>query len=245
MLNAHRIISRQTHGLIPMVLGIAAVICSPAAAAVMYSGSLTSADGGLQGTGLWVNSNGDAGWFAPTLSWTVTQNPDDSWHYFYSLSVYHGSISHWIIEASPTFTEDNLNNPLASQGSFGSIDVGLFSPGGSNPNLPAPIHGIKFDETEGLTLTISFDSLRRPVWGDTYSKDGKAGGVFNTLWNSGLTASDTDPLDHPANGSVNYHVLVPDTLDTGPVPEPATLALLATGTVALMLTRNSRRRHET
>ncbi|MCE5279670.1 MAG: PEP-CTERM sorting domain-containing protein [Planctomycetaceae bacterium] len=242
MLKTRCIINSQKNITVTVVIGVAAVLsfCSPAGAAIIYSGSLTWADGGLEGTGLWVDSNGRPGWFGPALDWTVSENPDGSWDYLYSLSVYRGSISHWIIEASPTFQQSDLKAPFAAEGTFGNIEVGLFNPGGSNPNLPEPIYGIKFDDTEGLTLTVGFTSFRRPVWGDAYAKDGKAGGVFNTVWNSGLTAA--DPLGPPANGSLEQHLLVPDTFGTDPIPEPATLSLLAAGALAIMVCRRSRSR---
>ena len=54
----------------------------------------------------------------------------------------------------------------------------------------------------------------------------RAGGSDNSAWNTGFL--DADPLDLPANGSINNHVLVPDTYTT-PVPEPGTLLLVGTG----------------
>ena len=56
-----------------------------------YSGSLTTADGGLVGVGGW-----DAAPNPVTFSWTVTQNPDQSWHYHYEFDStdVQGEISH-------------------------------------------------------------------------------------------------------------------------------------------------------
>jgi hypothetical protein len=49
-----------------------------------------------------------------------------------------------------------------------------------------------------------------PVWGDFYAKSGNAGSGFVAIWNAGFTASDIDPTAGPANGSLDYHILVPD-----------------------------------
>jgi hypothetical protein len=69
-----------------------------------------------------------------------------------------------------------------------------------------------------------------PKWAelpiDQPEKDGKTDQVDNAAWNTGSLAA--DPLDLPANGSINNHVHVPDAYTT-PVPEPGTLLLIGTG----------------
>jgi hypothetical protein len=45
----------------------------------------------------------------------------------------------------------------------------------------------------------------------------------------GFGSPDFDPLDPAASGSINYHLLVPDTR----TPEPATLLLLGLGVLML------------
>jgi len=213
-----------------------------ASAGVMYQGSLTSADGGLVGTGAWVNPG------PTTLSWVVTQ--DDVlgyFHYSYTMDVPVGAVSHFIVEASPDFPEADLLNP---QGPFGSIDIDTFLPGPGNEGMPDDIFGIKFDATSGTSITIEFDTYHRPMWGDFYSKDGQAGGQgLNAVWNFGFTNPDWDPpylydpdADPPvfpvppSDGSYMYHVLVPDTV----VPEPASMALVGIGLGALVLVRRKR-----
>jgi hypothetical protein len=70
---------------------------------------------------------------------------------------------------------------------------------------------------DGTDWTATLVTARAPVWGDFYIKDGKTGGIDNSAWNTGFL--DADPLDLPADRSINNHVLVPDTYTT-PVPEP-------------------------
>jgi hypothetical protein len=61
-------------------LSIVAALCTLAQATpTEYSGSLSSADGGLVGTGGWVNTPGQT----VTFTWTVAQNADETWHYHY------------------------------------------------------------------------------------------------------------------------------------------------------------------
>ncbi|MGD9126575.1 MAG: PEP-CTERM sorting domain-containing protein [Planctomycetia bacterium] len=200
-----------------------------------YAGSLSSADGGLEGVGGWVDP-GDA-----TISWEIT-DMGSYYHYEYTLSVSENAkeISHFITEVSGTFAESNFWN---GTGAFGCTEIDDFDTSNGNPDIPGTVHGLKFDETSGTTLTIAFDSNRLPVWGDFYAKGGVdtvQGGpnVTNQVWNAGLSVA--DPTAAPANGSLNNHLLVPDTM-TVVVPEPTTLSLLLAGLlgVAFVVRRRS------
>jgi hypothetical protein len=187
-----------------------------------YSGALTSADFSILGSGNWI-VNGPT-----TLEWTVTQNADNSWHYAYSFMHPVGETSHLIIETSPSFTEADLLNP---SGHFGAIDLGWHAVASGNPGMPEAIYGLKFDEASGLTTNVAFDSFRMPVWGDFYAKNGRAGGQGqNAAWNAGFTIEDLDPMAPPQDGSLQFHLLVPDSDSdfTPEVPEPSTWLLLGT-----------------
>ena len=195
------------------------ILVPHAAATISYTGSLSSSsDGGppgLMGVGDWVVDPG-----VSEIHWEVTQNEDLSWHYEYVLIVPNteSEISHFILETSLTFTEDDIFN---ESGAFDQIEIKNHietSPG--SPALPQDIYGIKFDDTFGNLLSIEFDSERDPVWGSFYAKGGR--NTSQQVWNAGLTF--LDPDDDPSNGSINNHILVPDT-----VPEPASLLVMSFG----------------
>lgn len=199
------------------------VFClSVAAYAYQYDGSISVDDGGIFATQKW---NADS----TKLEWTVkdigTSGGFILWQYDYTFTVPDKNISHIIIEVS-----DN-----ASQGDFSGGTLGYYSSadGNSNPNMPSAMDGLKFDGTI-TTLTFSFTTTRAPVWGDFYAKDGKDGGDWVTAWNTGFLAS--DPSDGPTNGSINSHILRPDTTQTL-VPEPSMLLLLGAGLLGLLAVR--------
>ena len=210
----------------------------------IYTGSLSSG-AGLYGTGDWESGS--------LFEWTVTETEQvdapSIWHYSYTLTVLGKDLSHVTTEVSSNFTLDNLIGYIDDPGSIltgGSLD--LYGPGlngNSDPGIPANIYGIKVD-TQGDTkeITWSLFSDRVPVWGDLYAKDGKSGGDEVYLYNDGFNADgpggvDTDPLDPASNGSVEFHILVPDSKDEGPgIPEPSTSMLGVIGLMLILRRRN-------
>ena len=201
------------------MLVIVAAMILPAVASA-YTGSLLSTDYGLLGTGNWIVEG-------PTrLSWTVTQNTDFSWHYAYNLVHPHGPASHFLVEVSDNFTINDLFNVT---GDYTAYHLREYYTGeGATADMPDDMYGIKFDGGPGGITDIAFDSFRVPVWKDFFARDGNANDGANRVWNAGFTQFDTDPTAAAADGSVDFHILAPDS-QTPPVPEPSTLLLLGSG----------------
>jgi len=220
------------------VIVLAAMCAVAAADPISYTGSLSvgsGADGLLAATGAWNDSS-------TTLSWTVdnTTTPG-KWHYEYTLSVPAGGISHVIFEASdgdplPAFSASNLFAPASDPAGWidmEEIEIQTHTTGPGNPDMPTDMYGVKFvaaQDFDEIAVVVRFDSDREPIWGDFYAKDGAQGGAWATVCNQGFQA--TDPTDPPADGSIQDHLLVPDT-----TPEPGMLALLAAGGLALIRRR--------
>jgi hypothetical protein len=220
----------KTIVLVGALLALAAA--GPAGA---FSGALSSVAGEISGSGNWIVTG-------PTiLEWTVTENPDGTWHYDYTFSHPRGDTSHFLLEVSSSFTLDDIFN---AGGDFEEIELGTWTPGGSNPNMPGPLFGLKFDDAEETDTEIYFDSTRRPVWGDFYAKDGNSGGYGqNAAWNSGFL--DVDPSGPAADGSLANHLLVPDSFGTippTPVPESSSLLLLGAALMGTALVTRKRGR---
>lgn len=201
-----------------------------------YSGTLSASDGTLVVQGM--------PWGSPmvtpaTLHWSVTELGPSLWQYEYTLTVWSYSIGCVIIEASDgsagqAFSRSDMSAIASSPAGWtDEISVGTHDAGSDNPGMPQTMYGIRFTSpVDPTTLTIRFNSTRRPVWGDFYAR---SRGLFNPatgqmvyamlnyLYNAGFKANDTDPQDPPDSTSVTDHVLVPDTTSGGgsvtpPVP---------------------------
>ena len=174
-----------------------------------YSGSLTSADGGIVGAGGWVDPPEPV-----SISWTVTLM-DSYWHYEYVFDIgdNQGAVSSFVIEVSDGVVVGEINNLQGAS----NPEVNIWGNQGFYDG-PVEINGLKvsgFDENG--PWIISFDTRRNPVWGDFYAKDGAVGG---SAWNAGFTLD--DPIAAPQDGSFMGHLLVPDTTI---IPVPGAIVL--------------------
>lgn len=189
-----------------------------------FTGSINNlVNGGIDTQNNWDNG-------VTSISWVVTYD-SGLWNYHYTMVVPKTDISHFILEVSPNFTSDLIQNLVVHQGGIGSYSVSTFlapPPGNPeqqpNPYMPADVYGIKFDDTSGLVLEFSFDCERMPVWGDFYVK----GGTKHVAYNTGFAA--IDPTVPAADGSYEGHILVPDTV----VPEPGSLVAFASGLIGFV-----------
>lgn len=215
-------------------LSIMVILCMTALsvqAGLVGSLSTPGSDGLVSGGKTWAPKGEGL-----TVSWDVSQNTDGTWHYEYSFANGSGKslkseVSHFIISVSPTLKCSDVFN---FTGDFGSKEIKEFGPHPSNPNFPAgqTMFGMKIDLSKKQT-TVAFDCTRAPMWGDFYAKGG--GNPKNYAYNADFgtqTLNLYDILNTPVDACGNelFKILVPDTHKSPcPIPEPATLALLAIG----------------
>jgi hypothetical protein len=217
--------------------GSVALVClmslSTVGSADIFTGTMTS-DSGLTGFGGWATG--------ASLTWTVDDTTTAGlWHYEYELTVAEKDISHLIIETSPTFVDEPDVTNLFNLSWTGGHDVDTFGGSGDPGISDGDIYGLKIDEVSTKSLLVTFDSDRAPVWGDFYAKDGTEdkGTVDVYLYNDGFF--DADPIAPLANGPLDGHLLVPDTISVVPVPSAVLLGAMGLGISGQLLRRKKKR----
>jgi hypothetical protein len=209
---------------------VAVVLVGVPASASLIDYRSTPDSSGLHGENPWAPVPTGEGF---RVDWIISQNPDLTWHYQYSFSKQNGELlthrtSHFIIQLSEDIEEEEIFNIT---GDVSGWDFDTHGPSSGNPGFPPgeSIFGIKFELT-GAQSVVEFDCTREPMWGDFYAKDGGNPQAF--VYNTDLGVPVANPNDYngipvDATGATLHKVLVPDT-----IPEPATLILMALGSLA-------------
>jgi hypothetical protein len=132
----------------------------------------TTITGSITGpTGLF----GTDGWYeGTTLSWSITDNLQSNpghYEYTYTFTVHEKPISHMIIQVSNDFTASDILEGTTSGWQLNTYSID--GPGNSNPGIPSPLYGLKWDTSgDPLTFSVTIVTDRIPMDGNFYARDG-------------------------------------------------------------------------
>ena len=188
------------------------------------TGIRTSAnDEGIDATFQW-----DNGGFV--LSWNISYNAETQlWTYIYTLEVEQKGVSHFNLEVTEGLPEfhyyDGTSGPIEGPTTYSSANP-------SNPLMPNPLFGVKFDYGDTLSsYTIVTD--RAPVYGVFYAKDGKDGKSNDVVaWNTALNFADYKTNEQL--GRIDFIVRPDGDGSSTVVPEPSTVFLLGLGLFGIL-----------
>ncbi|GEM_PF-1447359 len=184
-----------------------------------YGGTLSSGNGIVSDS-----RNGNV-----SFSWDVRYYPEyDLWVYNYNLSLTRNKIDYVAVEVSDNFTGNDLVfcSPIGGTTKTKNMGITDFDPDNSSySGIPDEMHGMVFSPVNKYSYSFQIVTSRVPVWGDFFAKL-KNPKTF--VYNLGFGDPDGDfDLYAVSDGSLNYHILRPDTVQKGEsVPEPNTIILI-------------------
>lgn len=192
------------------------------------SGELTGGRTSPTASGVDATQQWDNGGF--TIDWDISQGDDDLWTYIYTVTGETKGLSHLILEV----TEDNNPFNIYNGTSIPYEGPQKWSLSTSDPLMPNPIYGVKFD-FGGTAVTYTMITDRAPVYGVFYTKDGKDEGVDVVAWSNALNSS-----DYKTNEGLTTtdFIVRPDGITS--IPDPAAIFLL--GSACLIGFAATRRR---